>query len=375
MYYQRLINGFWIGLVLCYSGLGYASEFAGSESCKGCHAEIYEQYRLTGHPYKLQQIRGKPPSYPDNTSPGVPNPPTSHRWEDLSYVIGGFAWKARFMDKEGFILTGPDRQYNLANSDLGLSAHWTAYEGEVPGRKPYTCGGCHTTGWTPTGTAGPHQNGLPGIHGTWIEAGVTCEACHGPGAAHVADPVNVDLRTAENCGSCHSRGDVNAIDASGGLIRHHEQYEDLLASPHEALACGSCHSPHQSTVYETGGIQSGNSSCIGCHSNVEIALESKSDMACASCHMPLVAKSAVSDTVAFKGGSVPRGDLRTHIQRITLDPDWRMFTDDGQFVRLDSEGRAHLTLDYACMSCHTKQDLEWARANAGRIHGKVTKHE
>ena len=96
-------------------------------------------------------------------------------------------------------------------------------------KRPYNCGSCHTTGYNPEG----NQDGLPGLIGTWAEAGIQCEACHGPGGNHVNDPLLVSMeidRDSELCGKCHRRGDVTEIDASGGFIRHHEQYEELFES-------------------------------------------------------------------------------------------------------------------------------------------------
>ncbi len=344
------------------------ADYAGSESCKGCHSKIYALYMQSGHPYKLNRVSGGPPLYPANTSPGVPLPPTGYEWKDIAYVIGGFGWKARFMDQQGYILAGPERQYNLANSFLNKDAHWVAYGGKKPYMKPYTCGECHTTGWVPTGPEGPHQAGLPGIHGTWAEPGVTCEACHGPSLAHVKAPTTVKPSTAENCSSCHARGELTTIDASGGLIRHHEQYEDLIASPHKAFTCSHCHNPHQSTKYQAGGYKGDANTCMACHQDVKIKLAGKAAMACTSCHMPFAVKSALSTMVSYKGGKVPKGDLRTHIHRISIDHSWKMFSDDGKFVRVDRDNKAYLTLDYVCMSCHVSQDLNWARTHAKRIH-------
>lgn len=343
-------------------------EFAGSKSCKSCHLEIYNQYLQTGHPHKLQRVRGAPPVYPAKTSAGVPHPPPGHSWKDISYVIGGFGWKARFIDQQGYILTGDQTQYNLSSSPHAKDAHWVAYDAGNSPRKPYTCGACHTTGWTPSGETGPHQDGLPGIHGTWVEPGVTCEACHGPSAAHVAAPTKVKPLTKETCRSCHARGETTTIDASGGLIKHHEQFETLLASPHSSLVCGSCHKPHQSTRYQTGGYKGEDTTCRTCHRNTQIKLKAKTGMACQTCHMPRAVKSALSTPAAYRGGTVPVGDLRTHIFSISTDPNWKMFTDDGKFVRLDDNRKAHLTVDYVCLSCHTSQDMPWARNEARRIH-------
>ncbi len=343
-------------------------EYAGSETCAGCHAEISESYSRSGHPLKIQKVDGAPPVFPQGTSSGVFAPPAGTDWEEISYVIGGYGWKARFMDRDGYILTGEEnRQFNLANDQLGTAGGWTGYDPKTAPRKPYTCGDCHTTGWRATGPDGPHQDGLPGIHGVWQEPGVTCEACHGPGASHVANPAQISLSTEANCQACHVRGDVEKIDAKGGLVRHHEQYEDLLASPHMAVGCLACHDPHKSTKYGLGGFK-GQSTCLDCHQQETVAVAPKAHSTCTSCHMPYTGKSAVSVRTAYEGGTLPRGDIRSHIFRIQASADWNMFTDDGKFVRIDGLGRAALSLEYSCLGCHANRDKTWAAGNAGGIH-------
>jgi hypothetical protein len=81
-------------------------DYVGDETCEMCHSDIDETHIKTGHPYKIQKINGGPPYYPAGTSPGVPNPPKGMSWGDVTYVIGGYGWRARFVDKEGYILTG-----------------------------------------------------------------------------------------------------------------------------------------------------------------------------------------------------------------------------------------------------------------------------
>ena len=62
-------------------------------------------------------------------------------------VIGGFAWKARYVGADGYVVTGEaddTTQWNFANATVGKDEGWVAYHaGE---QKPYTCGTCHTTG-------------------------------------------------------------------------------------------------------------------------------------------------------------------------------------------------------------------------------------
>ena len=50
------------------------------------------------------------------------------------------------------------------------------------------------------------------------------------------------------------------------------------------------------------------------------------------------------------------GDIRTHIMRISLDPNDEMFSPDGKFAT------GKLTADFACLSCHAGRDKAWATA-------------
>ncbi|MCP4285910.1 MAG: hypothetical protein GY792_15885, partial [Gammaproteobacteria bacterium] len=162
-------------------------EYVGSEKCGECHEAEYQKFILSGHPYKLTKIvNSEPPAFPyDDVTGGVTEPPAGYTWDDVSYVIGGYGWKARFIDQNGYIITGDEdatTQWNYINEDAELDAGWVPYHaGE---EKPYNCGTCHTTGYQPEG----HQDDMEGIIGTWVFPGVQCEECHGPGNLHSADP-------------------------------------------------------------------------------------------------------------------------------------------------------------------------------------------
>lgn len=357
-------------LCISINAMAEAARYVGDQTCQTCHRSIYKDYANSGHPYKLQKVNGQAPRYPKGTSPGVPQPPLDKSWKELSYVIGGYGWKARFMDSEGYILTGTEnRQYNLPNPHLNTPETWTGYDAKYGERKPYTCGECHTTGWIATGKDGPHQDNLPGIYGTWAQPGITCEACHGAGSRHADTPTRENLSTEERCGDCHKRGDVRQIDASGGLIKHHEQYEDLLASPHKYLKCGACHDPHKSVKYALGGIKDEKTTCLQCHENQTVKLKNNvHQQTCTTCHMPRVAKSAVQVTHTVDGYPLPEGDIRGHLFRISTDADWDMFTSDGQFVEVDDQHKAYLTVDRACLTCHQDRSRDWALEYARKVH-------
>lgn len=334
-----------------------AADYIGSEKCAGCHSDIYATFMKSGHPWKLNKVvDGQPPDYPFSA---VVRPPEGYTWDDISYVIGGYGWKARFMDQNGYIIT--DRpgatisdttylnQYNLENPALLKEAGWVTYKSGTSELK-YDCGACHTTGYKPTG----NQDGLKGIVGTWAEPGIQCEACHGPGSAHAGSPYGVALkidRDAEACGECHRRDDVTAVDAKGGFIEHHEQYEELFQGKHIALDCVVCHDPHTGVVQlRMEDKPTVRTECANCHfkeaqvqNNARhVALEIR----CISCHMPRLVKSAWGDAARFTG------DIRTHM--MAIDP-----TQVGQFSEDGKTAKSQIALDFACKSCHVPGSV-WA---------------
>ncbi len=322
-------------------GVGFTPpEYVGHEACAECHEEIYDRFMKSGHPYKLNPVvDGQPPEYPFTE---VPSPPEGYTWDDVTYVIGGYNWKARFIGLDGYIITGDENattQYNYYNPELDMGNNWVAYHaGE---QKPYNCGPCHTTGYSYEG----NQDGLEGLIGTWAEPGVHCEECHGPGSLHVEYPMSfgADIdRDSEQCGGCHLRGDSEHVNASGGFIKHHEQYEELFQSKHITIDCVVCHDPHDSVIQlRKSGEPTTRTSCENCHyDEAQVAKTAEHDhMDCIDCHMPRVTKSALGNADMFTG------DIRTHL--MAIEP-----SQIGQFTEDGSEALSQLSMDFACRSCH-----------------------
>ncbi|RME63258.1 MAG: hypothetical protein D6778_09865, partial [Nitrospirae bacterium] len=299
---------------------------------------------VSGHPFKLMKAE---------FAKYRPLPlPEGYTWDDISYVIGGATKKARYIDKKGYIITsakdGSDlkTQYNLATGT------WSYYhKGQ---KKPYTCGKCHTTGYKPEG----HQDGMEGIKGTWAFPGIQCEACHGPGGNHVKtgdrSKIVVDGSSAL-CGKCHIRGKKDSIPAKGGFIRHHEQYNELLASPHKSLNCVTCHNPHKKAEFSI------KRPCETCHSSQAKAFKGSTmqqvGVRCIDCHMPKATKSAV------KFGPY-EGDVRTHLFKINTSADANMFYTKGS----KTFAKGFVTVEFACLGCHKNKDKNWASRMATGVH-------
>lgn len=325
----------------------------------------------------MQQIQGVAPSYPpEGTQSGVPDPPDGFQWADISYVIGGYTKKARFINQDGFLLTtgvdGVNSQWNLAFPPNGNNAGFVSVDSDLLESPPYdfSCFRCHTTGPLPQDADNPQfQENRPGFAGTWEEAGVQCESCHGPGSNHVSNPsardLFVDNTGAESCNQCHSRpfdSQDGVILARDGFIRNYQQRTELLASGgHANFNCTFCHDPHRSVAYDRENAI--RNECIVCHRDQNMALhEGKvftrgnytEVLTCESCHMPFATMSASAAAADVVGDEGRMSDTRTHIFRINTEQVGfaAMFTPDGGAVVQDSEGRASVTVDFVCLRCH-----------------------
>ncbi len=337
-------------------GAAGSASYVGDSTCAGCHNEIYEVYMKSGHPWKLNKVvDGQPPDYPFTELTELPEGWT---WDDILFVIGGYNWKARFVDNEGYIVTDEPgktgnseylNQWNFANPDIDMDAGWVKYHsGEE--QVPYNCGTCHTTGYKPGG----NQDGLPGLVGTWAQEGIRCEECHGPGSLHTSDPNGIDMqivRDSELCGECHRRGEVEQVNASGGFIEHHEQYEELFQGKHVVIQCVICHDPHKGVIQlRQAGEQTTRTQCENCHfeqaKNQNNSVHSVMGFSCIECHMPRMVKSAWGDAEKFTG------DIRTHL--MAIDP-----TQIEQFETVTNQDGSEtqvvysqIGLNFACRHCH-----------------------
>jgi len=271
--------------------------YVGSATCQECHAGEHETFVKTGHNFKIMKNPGNDapvfPYTPATTITGaidllvdsIPNndlgAPTSY--DEVSYTVGGYGWKMRWLDKDGYIVTGKDVQYNIRNAagelnipdnhpgDADVMGDYKATLSNVQ----YSCGNCHTTGWKRTtdvaggDTRNPlRQDDLPGMNGTFAEQGVQCESCHGAASIHVATKSKDDIvkiataritddfladdmgyGKAVTCAECHTRdGEKDyptfishyndafpngskvggRIISSGRLSKHHQTGDEML---------------------------------------------------------------------------------------------------------------------------------------------------
>ncbi len=382
--------------------------FVGSDACKGCHSDKYNDWVESGHPYKFTIIEnGEAPTYPpeainfqsqymDSLGDG------SHTWNDIAGVIGGYGWKARFIGTDGYVVGtagsafSTELGHNQMNFFGGEDHGWVDYDvSKTTKLYNYGCFKCHTTGGE---TEGTWLEGVDGL-GTFTEGGIGCEGCHGPGSEHIGGPSsdNIDrvyefahqdnalggLETygvvqAPNpdgddvnflCGTCHNRGYTNKIDASSGFVKHHEQWDEMMSGPHAdaGLTCLTCHNPHVRVIWDGDGITK---TCGQCHSEQVATTNHSGGATCLDCHMPYSSKSGTT-----RGASGYKGDVRSHLLRITPDTE-SMFVEDGSAIRDDDTRGASLSPAYSCLGCHNddpadgipEKTLEAAAAGSIGMH-------
>lgn len=318
------------------------SGYVGAEVCMGCHQKEYDQWKTSGH----ARILRKPAEQGIEAIPF----PEGYNKQNVSYAIGGYRWKALFLDQNGYLITSSIAGQGKNQYDL-KSKTWVDY---FRGQKvPYSCGGCHTTGFSVDG----HQNGLEGIIGTWKFEGVQCEVCHGPGALHAQSSLKADIKIDRNiCSQCHGTKPLDVIPLQGVFLAPYTEADQLMKSGMRQFACVVCHNPH---------LPAGNSikqSCESCHQKTMAAYRGsymyKLGVKCIDCHMPPAGIIAEGDAKTFDG------DFKSHLFKIDHRIEFHVITKNGQRMN-----PGYLSVEYACMRCHSLyHNRQWAQSTAMFAH-------
>jgi cytochrome c-type biogenesis protein CcmH/NrfG len=255
-----------------------------------------------------------------------------HRRE-LKYFVGsGTAARSYLIAADNFLYEAPATYYSRTRA-------WAPSPGYDRYSYPFltraiapACLRCHATGVQPIdGT----QNGY--LSQPFLEGGVGCERCHGPGARHAAsanphDIVNPASLAPERrdsvCAQCHLSGEIRVdragksmsdfmvgenladytvafVRASSSAMKVTSHVENLAQSACSRasggrLWCGTCHDPHfvPSATEKAAWFRS---KCEGCHA----AAVCRRGPNCIACHMPGAAVSD-ADHVVYTDHSIPR---------------------------------------------------------------------
>ena len=317
-----------------------AALFIGSQACAPCHPQIAESYVRT----------------PMARSSGValPLPAASFTASKQRYKVEGktLHFEGGKATIDYFIGSNSEGRSYLHSHDgylFELPVTWyvrkkawdasPGYEGfsEVKLNRAVepACLLCHSSQVRPVlGTQ--NRYGDP----PFLEGGVSCERCHGPGSEHVraprevrmVNPSNLDYARRDSvCSQCHLAGEARidlpgrrfAEFQAGQLLSSYATYfvwslgrTDLKVTSHVeklaasrckqaaggALWCGSCHDVHTDT-------DKSQQACLSCH-----ALAHRKDEQCASCHMPKT-RAVDANHGVMTDHSIPRAPRRSEPPR------------------------------------------------------------
>ena len=307
------------------------SEYAGAEPCYGCHAGIAATQRMTpmfhaaSRPSESELLR-RHERLPFSEG-------------DYQYVLSHQPGESKFLVQSATeAITSPidwafgsgevAQTYVLKHKDDYLESRLTYYtslmalgittghDGAIPEKIQDTlgnaigsevaplCFGCHTTGSTTAGKFDPNHAML----------GLTCEACHGPGAKHVVamksgDKVPLEktifaanhlspVDSVDFCGACHrTPADVSTtMPARIGIASLRFQPYRLERSlcwgqnGDARITCVACHNPHQPLVKDP---MAYDAKCLSCHAKTGesptstlLAGCTTGKKECVTCHMP-----------------------------------------------------------------------------------------
>jgi tetratricopeptide (TPR) repeat protein len=307
--------------------------------CAGCHQKIYDTYQATpmarasgtaadgllagefthtasGVHYRLFLRDGRAwLSYdrPKGTLKGE---------QELTYFVGsGQRGRTYLFERDGFWFESPVNWYSKQRV-------WDMNPKSLDAKEmPFTlkvdagCLHCHSTGVQPSlAGAVNHFGARP-----FLYAGITCLACHGDPAAHLAsggaapilNPAKLQPAKRDSvCLQCHLEGET-AVNAPGRSLanfvpgdnlsdyvthfvhsgelgpngRATSQWEALLQSAckqksGDRLTCITCHDPHASPPAEQR-VSYFRSRCLTCHGAPAFVSKHHPDTPdCAGCHMP-----------------------------------------------------------------------------------------
>lgn len=395
--------------------------FVGREACAACHPEPARRWRGSHHDLAMQEA-GEESLLGDFDGAGITHfgvttrffrrdgrffvnsdgPDGALRDYEIAYAFGVEPLQQvliRFpggrLQALGVAWDAPGRRWFHLHPDEpvphGDVLHWTGPNQTWNSQ----CAECHSTGL--------RKGYLPGedrYETTWSEVDVSCEACHGPGSAHVAwaeagapddagrgllvrlrndaqwtfDPgAAIARRTGpeasdaelDACGRCHARR---------GTLREEYVWGRPLLDTHRPalLEEGLYHADGQilDEVYVWGSflqsrMHAAGVVCSDCHDPHALRIEGAPDAACGRCHRPEVFAAPAHHH--HRPGTPGARCVECHMPARTymlVDP-----RRDHSFRVPRPDLGARLGTPDACTGCHADRDARWAARAAQRWYG------
>jgi len=319
-------------MLVCLAG-GVSAQYVGAQVCGSCHADRMKRQSTSEHARALRPVaehalarffvpdtpivRGANPRYEfAKTQTGFAVRIAAGEDEKtvpVQWAFGAGDQAVTFvsqLDEDSYL----EHRYSFYSRTASLDltpghpdkaktsypeAAGVVYKTFDPEAKIMRCFQCHSTGQL---SLGARMEIVP------AELGVRCEACHGPGKAHIdairAGNLAAARRAIQNpgrmpgailnqfCGECHRKPQVGetATDWNDAWnTRHQPLYLAQSACFRKSggrLTCLTCHDPHDPLRRQD--VAFYNDKCVSCHSGKShpvLATAANTDE-CIRCHMP-----------------------------------------------------------------------------------------
>ncbi len=312
-----------------------AATFIGSQMCRPCHATVFDAYGKT----PMARSSGRVESIAPATFTAA-----GHRYQiadkkllfpggsaTIDYFIGSNAAGRTYLrESEGYLFELPVTWYAQKQAWDASPGYEDHKEVHLTRAVETSCLQCHSSRVRPVlGTQ--NRFGDP----PFLENGVACERCHGPGSEHANHPTKSSIvnparlhpeRRDAVCSQCHLTGEARierpgrkfAEFRAGDRLSDFVTYfvsklgrKDLKVTSHveklaasacktasgDQLWCGTCHDPHTNA-------DNSQSACQGCHQTAHRQQER-----CVTCHMPR-AKAVDANHGVMTDHSIPKKPTR-----------------------------------------------------------------
>jgi hypothetical protein len=321
---QGLAAAVLIGCCLVSSSILVAQEgYVGAKVCASCHPEEYKSQSQSSHANTLHpastisrlevpgggavessdinaahfEFRKGSDEYSVTVTLGKDQKQIPINWvfgaADQGYTFLSLVSKGHFLEhrlsyykrKGGFDITpgqGPNTSESLEQA-LGVP---------VSSAEAFRCFECHST-YVKQTPDGPDLSS--------VVPGVTCERCHGPGAAHV----NAILSRASDrrilnpgklsgdellslCGECHRTDPPAGVLFDDPIVTRFQpiglQMSACFQKSNGAITCTTCHNPHQNARRSADGFYE--QRCLDCHNRPSARrCRVQPQGGCVGCHM------------------------------------------------------------------------------------------
>ena len=292
--------------LLCIAG-GASAGYVGAEVCASCHAARAKQQSASEHARALRPPADHPLArlfLPLFRPGGVPAQWAFGAGDQAVTFVSRLNEDAYLEHRRTYYTRAAGLDLTPGHPARAKSAFpesaGVVYQTFDPEARIMRCFQCHSTGRL---SLGPQMEIVP------AEPGVRCEACHGPGQAHVeamraANPAagraaiqNPGRMSAaaqnQFCGECHrqpQQGETATNWRDPWNARHQPLYLAQSACFRRSggrLKCLTCHDPHDALRRHDPDYYNGQ--CVSCHGGPHPAVAAAANARdCIACHMPAV---------------------------------------------------------------------------------------